>query len=94
MLLLVANHRKSEVATMRNACQTMCLHPSAHLATREVNLFAVRPLPDPLRDVDAVAVGLVHAQNFGLGSPTFDEARTGRAIWGGVLRAGGELQDL
>lgn len=66
VLVLVTDLGQLELAAPPNTRQFLDLHESPHVAVCDLDVLAVQPRPDLLRAVDAIEVGLMHAQNFGL----------------------------
>ena len=66
MLVLIADRRDLELTPPSSAGEALLLHEPAHRAVGDLDALAVQLLPDLLRAVDTVAVGLVHARDLGL----------------------------
>lgn len=92
VLVFVADRGQLELAGASSARQAFFFHQSWHRAVGDLDALATQLLPDLLRAVDTVAVGLVHAQNLGLESLVTDASCAGRARLGGVVGGGSKLQ--
>jgi len=78
--------------TASYATESLGFHQSTHGAVGDLNALTVQLLPDLLRAVDAVAVGLVHSVDLGHQDLVTLLALAGRAGLSGVVGAGSELQ--